>query len=105
MGNRSGMERVGRGHPGQPPGLVDAKERDDGDDAASSPFEAGGGRDSAWERMLEALGEDDGPEVNEESLDGLRASIAERLHTREGTPADRQVPIGARRRSARRRRR
>jgi hypothetical protein len=40
------------------------------------------GRGSAWEQMLEALSGDDEGGAREDDQGSLRASIAERLHTR-----------------------
>lgn len=83
MANRSGMAREGRGEPRQPLGTG-----------------------------LDAPGEDDGPEnhdvrvdVRLEALDGLRASIAERLHTQTASPPSDGGSKAPRSPSARRRRR
>jgi hypothetical protein len=99
MANGSGTAKVGNGQPKRPPRLVDVTEADEGDEAAAGPSEVGG-QGSAWERMLEALSAQDGPEAP-----GLRASIAERLHTRRGSPELQGGPPVARPAPARRRRR
>jgi hypothetical protein len=76
----------------------------DGDDAAGGSTEVGS-RVSAWERMLEALSGEDETEARDVGSGSLRASIAERLHTRGGSPTDegdtREAPV----RPVRRRRR
>jgi hypothetical protein len=83
MASRSETDRAGRG---QPQALVEIRGQDV-DDAASGATEVGS-RGSAWERMLEALSGEDGPEAEDISPGSLRASIAERLHTRGGSPTN-----------------
>jgi hypothetical protein len=93
MANRSGTDRLGRGK--QPQALVEIRGEGDGDDAAGGSTEVGS-RGSAWERMLEALSGEDGAEAQDVGPGSLRASIAERLHTRGGSPmneGDREAQI------------
>ena len=104
MANRSGTDRAGRGYPRQPPGLVNVTEQNEGDDEASGPIELDS-RGSAWERMLEALGSNDGADALEDGLEALRASIAERLRTHNRSSATGGESQEARLRPARRRRR
>jgi hypothetical protein len=84
--------------------LVDTRGRDDSEDAASGPIELGS-RDSAWERMLQTLSAKEDVDPIEDGLDALRATIAERLHTRGASPKDEDGRRDDRPRSARRRRR
>jgi hypothetical protein len=85
MANRSVTDRAGRGYPGQPQVLVAIRGRDDSEDAAGGPTEVSSGG-SAWERMLDALSGEDGVEAEDNDAGSLRASIAERLHTRGESP-------------------
>jgi hypothetical protein len=85
MANRSETDRAGRGYWRQPQGWVEVKGREDegapgGQADVSSPG-------SAWERMLDAL---TGDEKEAPANGSLRASIAERLHTRGGSPMNDQ---------------
>jgi hypothetical protein len=64
---------------------VEIRGEGDGDDAAGGSTEVGS-RGSAWERMLEALSGEDESEAQDVGPGSLRASIAERLHTRGGSP-------------------
>src|SRR6185436_3823939 len=84
MANRSDTDRGGRG---QPQALVEIRGRDDSDDAAGGSTEVGS-RVSTWERMLEALSGEDEAGPQDFGPGSLRASIAERLHTRGGSPMD-----------------
>jgi hypothetical protein len=100
MANRLGSDRVaGRGLPRQPPGLRDGREVEE-DEAAGGPIDAGS-RSSAWERMLETLGDEDDVGGVEDGLESLHASIAERLHAIAPVAEEARPPL----RTARRRRR
>jgi hypothetical protein len=87
MANRSETDRAGRGYARQPEALVGSGTRVDSDDAAGGSTEVGS-RGSTWERMLEALTSDE--EVGTTQDGSLTASIAERLHTRGGSPPNEQ---------------
>jgi len=90
MANRS--EGVGRGYQAQAQALVEMRGQEDGEsDAIGGPAEVGSGG-SAWEQMLEALTSDDDDADTRPDGGSLRASIAERLHTRGGSPANNQAP-------------
>jgi hypothetical protein len=103
MTNRSGLERVGRGYPRQPPGPEGVGE-EDGAGPGDNPTEAGSSS-TAWERMLDALDEQPKSEATGKGLESLRASIAERLHTRGESTLNEDGLSEARVRPARRRRR
>ena len=101
MANRSGSGQVGR-RVRRPPGLGVrvSSDVDDGEDGAGGPIETASGG-SAWERMLETLGDEDARGGLEDGLESLHASIAERLRTRAGSLAadgSRSPPRSARRR-------
>jgi hypothetical protein len=77
MANRSDVDRAGRGVRA----LVELGQEGDG---AGGSTEVSSG--SAWEQMLEALTSED--EAGPHNDGALRASIAERLHTRGGPASD-----------------
>jgi hypothetical protein len=56
-----------------------------GEEAAGGATEVGS-RGSAWERMLDALTREDDQGTHDDGRGSLRASIAERLHTRGESP-------------------
>jgi hypothetical protein len=86
MANRSGADRAGRDYLMQRQAGWEATGREDrGEEALGGPAEVGS-RGSAWERMLEALTAEDEREGPDEG--SLRASIAERLNTRGGSPTN-----------------
>jgi hypothetical protein len=104
MANRTGSERAGRGHARPPQGLVEergGRESDEGD----GPTEMGNRGGSAWERMLQALGGEDDRMGPDDGFEALRASIAERMHTRGESPSHEEGPGRVQPRPARRRRR
>jgi hypothetical protein len=80
--------------------LVEIRGRDESNDAIAAD---GGG--SAWERMLDTLCEEDGRGTEDLGPGSLRASIAERLHTRGGSPLNDERARDALVRPVRRRRR
>jgi len=81
MANRSETDRAGRGYWRQPQGWVEVKGREEeGAPGGQAEVNSPG---SAWERMLDAL---TGDETEAPTNGSLRASIAERLHTRGGSP-------------------
>jgi len=104
MANRSEAEMAGRGYLGQPQALVELGRQEDGDnDAIGGPTEVRSGS-SAWEQMLDALTSDDDAGTRHDG-GSLRASIAERLHTRGGSPTNENPGEAPEVRPVRRRRR
>jgi len=102
MANRSETDRAGRGR--QPQALVAIRGEGDGDDAAGGSTGVGS-RVSAWEQMLEALSGEDESGAQDAGPGSLRASIAERLHTRGGSPMNEEANREAHVQPVRRRRR
>src|SRR5688572_19094442 len=84
MANRSEAERAGRGYLRQPEVLWEAERSAESAGGATEV----GSRGSAWERMLELLTSEDGGGALDDGRGSLRASIAERLHTRGESPTN-----------------
>jgi len=83
MANRSEADRAGRGYLRQEQALVEMR----GEEEAGGATEVGS-RGSAWERMLDALTSEDDGGTLDDGRGSLRASIAERLHTRGESPTN-----------------